>query len=160
MIEIFTDGGCHGNPGPGAWAALLRYKGIEREISGYSPETTNNRMELTATIEALKSLRRSQKIYLYTDSQYVQKGVTQWLDGWRKRGWKTANNKPVKNQDLWQILHNFIPILDVEWYWVKGHSGHLDNERVDALVQKVLFEHSRQRRKAHSFADTVLYSDR
>lgn len=141
MIEIFTDGGCHGNPGPGAWAALLRYKGVTKEISGYAPNTTNNRMEIQATIEALKCVSKPGKIDLYTDSQYVQKGATEWLAGWVVRGWKTASKQPVKNQDLWQELYTLTQKMDITWHWVRGHDGHVENEHVDGLVQQVLAAH-------------------
>ena len=134
-VELFTDGACLGNPGPGGWAALLRYKGNERELSGGEAMTTNNRMELMAVIEGLKALSRSCTVAVYTDSQYVQKGITQWIHGWRKRDWKTADKKPVKNADLWLALDAARGGHNVTWFWVKGHAGHVENERVDALAR-------------------------
>jgi ribonuclease HI len=134
-VELFTDGACLGNPGPGGWAALLRYKGSERELSGGEAMTTNNRMEMMAVIEGLKALSRSCTVSVYTDSQYVQKGITAWIHGWRKRGWKTADKKPVKNADLWQALDAARNGHNVTWFWVKGHAGHPENERVDALAR-------------------------
>jgi len=141
QVQIFTDGGCHGNPGPGAWAALLVYKGIEKEISGYDPETTNNRMELKAAIEALKAIKKPVPIQLFTDSTYLKEGITKWIHTWKGNQWRTAAKKDVKNQDLWQELEHLIQKLDVEWCWVKGHSGHPENDRVDALVQKTIKAH-------------------
>ena len=134
-VELFTDGACLGNPGPGGWAALLRYKGNERELAGGEAMTTNNRMELMAVIEGLKALSRTCTVAVYTDSQYVQKGITEWIHGWRKRNWKTADKKPVKNADLWLALDAARNGHDVTWYWVKGHAGHPENERVDALAR-------------------------
>ncbi|GAB2996320.1 ribonuclease H [Arenimonas maotaiensis] len=135
-IEIHTDGACSGNPGPGGWGALLRYGKTEKELSGGEALTTNNRMELLAAICALESLNRHCRIDLYTDSQYVQKGITEWLPGWMRRGWKNAKGEPVKNQDLWQRLHQASAGHQVVWHWVKGHNGHADNERVDALARQ------------------------
>ncbi|MFM6989427.1 MAG: ribonuclease HI [Arenimonas sp.] len=135
-IEIHTDGACSGNPGPGGWGALLRYGKTEKELSGGEALTTNNRMELLAAICALESLNRHCRIDLYTDSQYVQKGITEWLPGWMRRGWKNAKGEPVKNQDLWQRLHQASTGHHVVWHWVKGHNGHADNERVDALARQ------------------------
>ena len=134
IIEIFTDGACSGNPGPGGWGALLRWKGQEKELSGGEDLTTNNRMELQAPIEALKSIKRSVPIHVYTDSKYVKDGISTWLAGWKKNNWKTSNKKPVKNQDLWEELDRLVARFDVSWYWVKGHSGHPENERADALA--------------------------
>jgi len=134
-VELFTDGACLGNPGPGGWAALLRYKGNERELAGGEVMTTNNRMELMAVIEGLKALSRSCTVAVYTDSQYVQKGITQWIHGWRKRNWKTADKKPVKNADLWLALDAARGGHNVTWFWVKGHAGHPENERVDVLAR-------------------------
>jgi len=134
-VEIYTDGACSGNPGPGGWGALLRYRGHEREICGGEPETTNNRMELRAVIEALTALKRPSRVALYTDSQYVQKGVTEWLAGWKANGWKTAAKKPVKNRDLWESLDTALQRHVVRWHWVKGHAGHPENERADALAR-------------------------
>ena len=135
MVEMFADGACLGNPGPGGWAALLRFKGVDREISGGERHTTNNRMELMAVITGLQSLKRSCRVRVTTDSQYVQKGITEWIHGWKKRGWKTADKKPVKNVDLWQVLDEARSTHRVSWHWVKGHSGHVENERVDVLAR-------------------------
>lgn len=134
-IEIHTDGACSGNPGPGGWGALLRYGATEKELSGGEKLTTNNRMELLAAICALESLSKPCSIDLYTDSQYVQKGITEWLSNWIKRGWKNAKGEPVKNQDLWQRLSAASKLHKVSWHWVKGHAGHVDNERVDGLAR-------------------------
>lgn len=137
-VEIFTDGACRGNPGPGGWGVLLRYKGQEKELKGSDSDTTNNRMELMAAIQGLESLTRDSKIILTTDSRYVQDGITQWIHNWKKNGWKTAAKKPVKNVDLWQRLDLAIIEHDVEWHWVKGHSGHDENERVDQLANEAI----------------------
>lgn len=134
-IDAFTDGACLGNPGPGGWAALLRHGAHERELAGGEPATTNNRMEMMAAIVALESLKQPCKVVLHTDSQYVQKGITEWLPGWIRRGWKTAGGEAVKNQDLWQRLQAAVAGHNVEWRWVKGHAGHVENERVDALAR-------------------------
>jgi ribonuclease HI len=134
-IDAFTDGACLGNPGPGGWAALLRHGAHERELVGGEPATTNNRMEMMAAIAALESLKQPCKVILHTDSQYVQKGITEWLPGWIRRGWKTAGGGAVKNQDLWQRLQAAVANHAVEWRWVKGHAGHVENERVDALAR-------------------------
>ena len=131
MVEVFTDGACRGNPGPGGWAALLRSGEHEKMISGAEPETTNNRMELMAAIRALEQIKRPSQVKLTTDSEYVRQGITQWIDRWRANGWKTAGRKPVKNQDLWQRLDTAVGRHEVSWFWVKGHSGHDENERVD-----------------------------
>lgn len=133
-IEIFTDGACSGNPGPGGWGAILRYGKHEKELSGGEDETTNNRMELTAAIEALKALKKSGNVDLYTDSTYVKKGIEEWIAGWKAKGWKTANKKPVKNQDLWQDLDEMMQKHNVTLHWVKGHAGHPENERADQLA--------------------------
>ncbi len=133
-VEIFTDGACSGNPGPGGWGAILRSRGREREIYGSEPATTNNRMEMTAAIRALEALRERCKVTLYTDSQYVSRGITEWLANWKQRGWRTADRKPVKNQDLWLRLEELNAIHDIEWHWVRGHDGHPENERADALA--------------------------
>jgi ribonuclease HI len=133
-VEIYTDGACRGNPGPGGWAALLIAGGREREISGAETLTTNNRMELTAVIRALEALKRPVQGRVYTDSQYVRQGVLDWLPQWKARGWKTADKKPVKNQDLWEVLDALVHRHELEWHWVKGHSGNVGNERVDALA--------------------------
>jgi ribonuclease HI len=135
VVEIFADGACLGNPGPGGWAALLRFKGTEKEFYGGERQTTNNRMELMAVIEGLRSLTRPCRVAVTTDSQYVQKGITEWIHGWKKRGWKTADQKPVKNVDLWQALDEAAAPHRVSWHWVKGHAGHAENERVDELAR-------------------------
>ncbi len=139
-VEIFTDGACRGNPGPGGWGALLRYGRHERELYGAEPETTNNRMELMAAIRALESLKRPCKVHLTTDSTYVKKGITEWLPNWKKRGWKTAARKPVKNVDLWQRLDEAVQRHDVHWHWVRGHTGHAENERADELANRGIDE--------------------
>jgi ribonuclease HI len=133
-VDIFTDGACRGNPGPGGWAALLRTGGKEREIAGGETPTTNNRMELMAAIAALQALKRPCQVRLYTDSVYVRDGITKWVHGWRRNGWRTADKKPVKNAELWQQLIDATAPHRVEWHWVKGHSGHPENDRVDALA--------------------------
>jgi ribonuclease HI len=135
-VEIFTDGACSGNPGPGGWGAILRWKGNERELYGGEADTTNNRMELMAAISALETLTRPMKVELHTDSQYLRQGVTQWIHSWKRRGWKTADNKPVKNVDLWQRLEAATARHQVSWHWVKGHDGHEENERADELARK------------------------
>jgi ribonuclease HI len=139
-VEAFTDGACSGNPGPGGWGALLRYNGNERELCGGEEETTNNRMELLAAIEALSALKQPCHVQLTTDSTYVRDGITKWLQNWKKNGWKTAAKKPVKNQDLWMRLDEQTGRHCVEWRWVKGHSGHPENERADALANRGLKE--------------------
>lgn len=140
IVEIFTDGACRGNPGPGGWGALLRYAGEVKELYGGEAETTNNRMELMAAIRALESLKRKCKVELTTDSEYVKNGITQWIQNWKKRGWKTANRKPVKNMDLWQRLDKAVSEHDVDWHWVRGHTGHPENERADELANKAIDE--------------------
>jgi len=137
-VEIYTDGACRGNPGPGGWGALLIAGGNERELSGAETLTTNNRMELTAVIRALEALKRPVQGNLYTDSQYVRKGVLEWMPQWKARGWKTADKKPVKNQDLWQALDDLVHRHKLEWHWVKGHSGNAGNERVDDLANRAI----------------------
>jgi len=139
-VEIYTDGACRGNPGPGGWGALLRYQGVEKEIYGSEADTTNNRMEMMAAIKALESLTKPCDVALTTDSQYVMKGITEWLEGWKKRGWKTAARKPVKNVDLWQRLDKATEKHTINWHWVKGHSGHDENERVDELANLAIDE--------------------
>lgn len=134
-VEIFTDGACSGNPGPGGWGAILRFNEIEKELSGGAAETTNNRMEMTATIEALNTLKRPCMVILTTDSSYVKDGITKWLFGWKRNGWKTAAKKPVKNEDLWKALDEAVTRHTIEWRWVKGHAGHAENERADALAR-------------------------
>jgi len=135
-VEAYADGACRGNPGPGGWGVLLRAGGRERELHGGEPATTNNRMELTAVIRALESLEARSRVRLYTDSQYVQKGITEWIHDWKRRGWRTADRKPVKNQDLWMRLDEVARGHAVEWHWVRGHAGHPENERADALANK------------------------
>ena len=137
-VSIWTDGACSGNPGPGGWGAILRFGTHEKELSGGEAQTTNNRMELTAAIMALETLTRPCEINLYTDSQYVRGGITSWITGWKVRGWRTADRKPVKNIELWQRLDAAKTLHQVEWHWVKGHSGHEMNERADALARKGL----------------------
>jgi ribonuclease HI len=135
-VEVYADGACKGNPGPGGWGVLLRAGGREREMHVGEPATTNNRMELTAVIRALESLEGPSQVRLYTDSQYVQKGITAWIHDWKRRGWRTADKKPVKNVDLWKRLEEVARGHEVEWHWVRGHSGHPENERADALANK------------------------
>lgn len=135
-VHIWTDGACLGNPGPGGWGALLRYNGHERELSGGEAETTNNRMELMAAIAGLESLKRPCRVILTTDSQYVRKGITEWMTNWKKNGWKTSAKKPVKNAELWQRLDRARERHEVQWDWVKGHSGHPENERADELASE------------------------
>ena len=135
-VRIYTDGACKGNPGPGGWGALLRFGAREKELFGGEPETTNNRMELAAVIHALAALKRRCTVEVYTDSQYVRNGITEWLPQWRRRGWKTADGKPVKNLDLWQALEREAARHEVRWHWVKGHAGHDGNERADALANR------------------------
>ena len=141
VIDIFTDGACSGNPGPGGWGAILRWRGTERELWGGEPDTTNNRMEMTAAIRAIEAVKRPVKIRLHTDSTYVKDGITKWIVNWKKKGWKTANRKPVKNMDLWQALDEAIAHHDVEWHWVKGHAGHPENERADELARRGVLDH-------------------
>jgi len=133
-VEIFTDGACRGNPGPGGWGVLLRSGRHEKELFGGVPDTTNNRMELTAAIRGLEAVKQTCRIDLFTDSQYVRLGITQWLANWKRKGWKTAGRKPVKNQDLWRELDEQADRHDIRWHWIKGHSGHPENERADALA--------------------------
>jgi ribonuclease HI len=133
-VEIFTDGACKGNPGPGGWGAILRSGGKERELSGGEKPSTNNRMELMAAIESLKALKKPCRVQLWTDSNYVRDGITKWIHGWRRNGWKTADKKPVKNAELWQALLDACEPHRIEWHWVKGHAGHPENERADALA--------------------------
>jgi ribonuclease HI len=144
QVEVFTDGACKGNPGPGGWGALLRYQGSEKALYGGEPQTTNNRMELRAAIEALASLKEPCEVSLTTDSQYVLKGITEWIGQWKRRGWRTAAKAPVVNVDLWQLLDELNQKHVVRWHWVKGHSGHRENEMVDALANRGI-EELRQR---------------
>ena len=139
-VEIFTDGACRGNPGPGGWGALLRFGAEEKELFGGEPETTNNRMELTAVIEALAALKRPCDVKVTSDSTYVLKGIQEWMPNWKKRGWKTASRKPVKNVDLWQKLDALIGVHSIDWRWVKGHSGHRENEIADDLANRGIDE--------------------
>ena len=138
MVEIYTDGACRGNPGPGGWGVLLRYQDSEKELSGAVEHTTNNQMELMAAIEALNALLRPSKVELYTDSEYVKQGITTWIHTWKKKQWKNAAGQPVKNQDLWQQLDQATLRHEVQWYWVKGHSNHPDNDRADALARDAI----------------------
>ena len=135
-VEIYADGACRGNPGPGGWGAILRSRGTERELFGGERETTNNRMELTAVIRALEALKRRCSVAVYTDSQYVQKGISEWIHSWKRRGWRTADKKPVKNEDLWRRLDELAREHSIEWHWVRGHAGHAENERADELANK------------------------
>ncbi len=137
-VIIYTDGACSGNPGPGGWGALLQCRDNERELSGGEPATTNNRMELMAVIDALNALKKPVRAVVHTDSQYVQKGISEWIHGWKRKGWKTASGSPVKNVDLWQALDSAARVHQVEWKWVKGHAGHPENERVDRLARDAI----------------------
>lgn len=139
-VHIFTDGGCRGNPGIGGWGAVLRYNHTEKDLYGFEQNTTNNRMELMAAIRALELLSRPCDVELTTDSQYVRRGITEWMDAWKKRGWKTAAKKPVKNKDLWQRLDQAAEKHNIKWHWIKGHSGHEGNERADQLANKAMDE--------------------
>ncbi|HLP80505.1 MAG TPA: ribonuclease HI [Nitrosomonas sp.] len=149
-VEIYTDGACKGNPGIGGWGALLRYAGHEREIFGGEKLTTNNRMELLAAIRALEMLKQPCKVLLHTDSQYVHKGISEWIGGWKMRNWRTAGKKPVKNEDLWKLLDQLTQQHDIEWYWVRGHSGHDDNERADQLANRGIELAVMENHDAHS----------
>jgi ribonuclease HI len=137
-VEVFTDGACSANPGPGGWAAILRYRGREKEISGFNPSTTNNRMEMTAVIEALGELKEPCRVTVYTDSQYLQKGITGWIEKWKRNGWRTSQKEPVKNKDLWEALEEAAQRHEIEWMWVRGHQGHPENERCDALARDAI----------------------
>ena len=137
-VDIFTDGACSGNPGPGGWGALLRYGTVEKELSGGETLTTNNRMEMMAAIIALEALKRPSTVKVHTDSQYLKNGITEWLPNWKRRGWKTADKKPVKNADLWQRLEQAEKPHRVQWLWVRGHDGHVENERVDQLARDAI----------------------
>jgi ribonuclease HI len=136
IVDIFTDGACSGNPGPGGWGAILVFKGRERELMGGEPATTNNRMELMAAIQALEALKRPVRARLYTDSSYLKDGITRWIHNWKAKGWKTADKKPVKNVELWRRLEAAIERHKIEWHWVRGHAGHDGNERADALARQ------------------------
>ena len=135
-VEMFTDGACRGNPGPGGWGVLLRYSETEKHLWGGETATTNNRMELTAAIKGLEALSRPSRVNLTTDSQYVRKGITEWIAGWKQKGWRTSNRQPVKNVDLWQELDKLVSVHEVHWHWVKGHSGHRENEIADELANQ------------------------
>jgi ribonuclease HI len=141
IVDIFTDGACSGNPGPGGWGAVLRFRGQEKEMKGGETLTTNNRMEMLAAISALEALKRPSDVRLHTDSQYLRDGITKYIHAWRAKGWKTADKKPVKNIDLWQRLEAAIRPHRVEWHWVRGHAGHAENERADALARAGLKDH-------------------
>jgi ribonuclease HI len=134
-VHLFTDGACSGNPGPGGWGTILRWRGEEKELSGAEPQTTNNRMELFAAIAGLEALKRPARVRIHTDSMYLKDGITKWIHAWKKKGWKTADKKPVKNVDLWQRLEAAIERHDVSWHWVRGHSGHVENERADEIAR-------------------------
>jgi ribonuclease HI len=138
VVDVFTDGACSGNPGPGGWGAVLRYGDHEKELSGFAAATTNNRMEMMAAIAALEALKRPSRVRLHTDSQYLRDGITRYIHAWKARGWKTADKKPVKNIDLWQRLEAALQRHQVEWFWVRGHSGHAENERADALARAAI----------------------
>ena len=140
VVEIFTDGACRGNPGPGGWAALLRYQDTERVVCGAEPQSTNNRMELQAAIEGLAQLKRPSKVVLTTDSEYLRQGINDWVPKWKRNGWRTAAKKPVKNQDLWERLDALVVKHDIEWHWVKGHSGHRENDLVDEAANLAIDE--------------------
>jgi ribonuclease HI len=144
VVQIYADGACKGNPGPGGWGAIVRTAGAESELCGGERQTTNNRMELTAVIRALESLEAPSTVEVYTDSQYVQKGISEWLQDWKRRGWRTADKKPVKNVDLWQRLEHVAAAHHVSWHWIKGHAGHPENERADALANRGVEEVSRR----------------
>ncbi len=138
IVEIYTDGACSGNPGPGGWGAILRYKGEDKEMSGSASETTNNRMEMMAAIEAIETLKRNVKVRVHTDSRYLQDGMNQWIHNWKRKNWKTADNKDVKNKDLWQRLDIACQRHEVAWHWVRGHDGHPENERADFLARNAI----------------------
>ena len=137
-VHLFTDGACSGNPGPGGWGTILRWRGQEKEMSGAEPQTTNNRMELFAAIAGLEALKRPARVRIHTDSMYLKDGITKWIHAWKKKGWKTADKKPVKNVDLWQRLEAALEQHDVSWHWVRGHSGHPENERADAIARAAI----------------------
>jgi len=138
VVDLFTDGACSGNPGPGGWGVILRFRGAEKELSGGEAATTNNRMELMAAIQGLESLKRKVRARVHTDSTYVKDGITKWIHNWKKKGWRTADKKPVKNQDLWQRLDAALAEHEIEWHWVRGHAGHPENERADELARRGL----------------------
>ena len=138
QVCLYTDGACSGNPGPGGWGALLTMGSHEKELCGAEAHTTNNRMEMMAAIQGLRALKNPCQVDLYTDSQYLRMGITSWIVGWKKNGWKTADKKPVKNEDLWRVLEDLVSIHDIRWHWVKGHNGHPENERVDLLARSAI----------------------
>ena len=137
-VEIFTDGACSGNPGPGGWGTILRFKTVEKELSGYEPETTNNRMELTAVVEGLRALKQSCRVTIYTDSRYLKDGITSWIKKWKRNGWMTSQKEPVKNKDLWVAMDEAAQRHEIDWQWVKGHAGHPENERCDQLARDAI----------------------
>jgi ribonuclease HI len=141
VVDVFTDGACSGNPGPGGWGAVLRFRGRERELSGFNGATTNNRMELMAAIAALEALTRPSRVRIHTDSRYLKDGITTWIHDWKRRQWRTADKKPVKNVDLWQRLEAALAPHEVTWHWIRGHSGHVENERADALARAAIATH-------------------
>ncbi len=141
-VDIFTDGSCSPNPGPGGWGAILRYGEIEKELSGHAPMTTNNRMELTAVVEALRAIKRPCRLTIYTDSRYLKDGITNWILKWKRNGWKTTTGAPVKNKDLWLVLDEASQRHNIEWHWVKGHIGHPENERCDELARSAIHDHA------------------
>jgi len=142
-VEMFTDGACSGNPGPGGWGTILRYKTVEKELSGYSPATTNNRMELTAVVEGLRALKESCQLDIYTDSRYLKDGITSWIHKWKKNGWKTSSKSSVKNKDLWEALDVASQKHSIAWHWIKGHAGHPENERADQLARDAIAKKGR-----------------
>jgi ribonuclease HI len=137
-VEIFSDGACSGNPGPGGWGTILRFKTVEKELSGYEPETTNNRMELTAVVEGLRALKQSCRVTIYTDSRYLKDGITSWIKKWKRNGWMTSQKEPVKNKDLWVAMDEAAQRHEIDWQWVKGHAGHPENERCDQLARDAI----------------------
>jgi ribonuclease HI len=145
-VEMFTDGACSGNPGPGGWGAILRYKTVEKKLSGYSPSTTNNRMELTAVVEGLRAMKEPCHLTIYTDSRYLKDGITAWIHKWKRNGWRTSTKTPVKNQDLWEALDEAAQKHTIEWRWIRGHAGHPENERADQLARDAI---RRGRTKEH-----------
>ena len=146
-VQIFTDGACSGNPGPGGWGAILRFGGTDRELSGGEPATTNNRMELMAAISALEALKRPCRVEMFTDSNYVKDGITRWIKNWRRNGWRTADRKPVKNAELWQRLDLLTEKHEIDWRWVRGHADHVENERADQLARDAMEPYKKARRK-------------
>jgi ribonuclease HI len=142
-VDIYTDGACAGNPGPGGWAAILRYKGSEKEISGFVDHTTNNRMEIKAVIEALRMLKEPCRVTVHTDSRYLRDGITLWIHGWKRNGWKTRDRQPVKNRELWEALDDLSQEHQMDWVWVEGHAGHPENERCDALARREISTNTR-----------------